>query len=100
MAGQENHPVAQRPLALSLPLSSLVRVVGLGSAVASSSVGAAPAAVILDASASSSLMKPVGTTMVMPFSLSSVVDAVGGHDVLSQSRPTRQQPPRYTASHW
>jgi hypothetical protein len=29
----------------------------------------------------------------------SVVDASAGHDVLPQSRPTRQQPPRYTAAH-
>ncbi len=42
----------------------------------------------------------VATAMVTPLLATSVVDASAGHDVLPQSRPTRQQPPRKTAAHW
>jgi hypothetical protein len=36
---------------------------------------------------------PVGTAMVMPSELMTVVDDVAGQDVVSQFRPTRQHPP-------
>lgn len=40
---------------------------------------------------------PVGTTIVMPSDVTIVVEAVVGQEVVSQFRPTRQQPPWYTA---
>lgn len=95
LAAQEYHPVAQLPP--PPPLLPAVVVVVLGPAAAESLAPVFSAAVILGSSASLAPDpegSPAGTMTVTPLLVCSVVKAVGGHEVLSQFRPTRQQPPR------
>lgn len=40
---------------------------------------------------------PVGATMVIPSDVKRVVESLEGQEVVSQLRPVRQHPPRYTA---